>query len=135
MNHVHPSPYSANAQMVRIKEVTHEAVPQVVFDLMLFDYANTNSNYQGCFTYRSDRIPDLYSVLPQAVVDLTVTLSNAQPHLRFSGDAANTYVVQASTNLVNWVNIGAAAPSGSGGYDFLDQTGVFPARYYRIVTQ
>lgn len=40
-NGAHPSPLSANAAMARIKEVTHDPVPEVVFDLAVFDYSNT----------------------------------------------------------------------------------------------
>jgi hypothetical protein len=136
VNHVRPSTNAPGALMVRIKEVTHAANPEVVWDLMMFDYSNTNKTYQGCFTYRSDRIPDLYSVTPQAVVDLSVTRSNGQAHLAFSGSALRTYAVQASSNLVNWDLIGTATPSANGNLDFFDsQAGALPARYYRVVTQ
>ena len=136
VNGVHPSAYSTNAAMVRIKEVTHDQVPEVVFDLALFDYANTNKNYSGCFAYRSDRIPDLYSVQPQAVADLTVKMLEEQPHLEFSGSEARTYVVEASTNLVNWDTIGLAEPMGSGEFDSDDgQWSDYPVRFYRVVTQ
>jgi hypothetical protein len=136
VNGQHPSPYSTNAAMARIKEVTHEAVPEVVFDLALFDYANTNKTYAGCFVYRSDRIPDLYSILPQAVADLRVTFKEGQPNLEFSGDGARTYPVEASTNLVDWEMIGFAQPTGSGNYEFQDEiAGEYPARFYRVITQ
>ena len=136
VNGARPSPYSTSAAMVRIKEVTHDPIPEVVFDLTLFDYNNTNTAYSGCFAYRSDRIPDLYSVLPQPVTDLTVTFTNRQSRLEFSGDEAKTYLIEASTNLVNWETIGIAEPSGSGNFDFEDeQTDEFPARYYRVITQ
>jgi len=133
---VPPSAYTTIAAMVRIKEVTHDPIPEVVFDLALFDYDNTNGTYRGCFAYRSDRIPDLYSVLPQPVGDLTVTFTNGQSHLEFSGDEAKTYGVEASTNLVNWERIGVADPTGSGTFDFQDeQSDELPARYYRVITQ
>jgi hypothetical protein len=107
----------------------------VVFDVALFDYANTNWTYTGCFTYRSDRIPDLYTVLPQPVTDLTMTVNGGYRTLKFSGDEARTYVVQASTNLMNWNTIGVAEPAGNGNFDFDDEAGAFPARCYRVVTQ
>jgi hypothetical protein len=136
VNGQYPSRYSTNAAMARIKEVTHDPVPEVVFDLALFDYSNTNKNYSGCFVYRSARIPDLYSVQPQAVADLAVTMIDGQPHLEFSGNDARTYVMEASTNLVDWDVIGVAEPSGTGEYDFQDgQANDFPARFYRVVTQ
>ena len=136
VNGSHPSAYSTNAAMVRIQEVTHDPVPEVVFDLALFDYANTNKTYAGCLVYRSDRIPDLYSVQPVAVTDLTVAFLGGQPILQFSGDEARTYVIQASTNLANWDTIGVAEPTGGGDFDFSDsQSDQFPARFYRVITQ
>jgi hypothetical protein len=136
VNHAYPSSNAPNATMVRIKEVTHDPIPEVVWDLALWDYSNTNSGYTGTYCYRSDRIPDLYSVLPQAVTDLAVTIASGRPHLMFSGSPSQTYLIEASTNLVNWDAIGLAMPSGSGNYDFEDpQEDDFPLRYYRVVTQ
>jgi arylsulfate sulfotransferase len=60
-NGAHPDPVAPNATIARIKEVTHEANPSVVFDLELSDPDNTNSKSQGYEVYRSYRIPDLYS--------------------------------------------------------------------------
>jgi hypothetical protein len=77
-----PNPMAFNSTMVRIKEVTHEADPEVVFDLALFDYANTSFGYRGYFTYRSHRIPDLYPVataqarLEQVLLTVTRHISN-----------------------------------------------------------
>jgi hypothetical protein len=131
---VHPNTNAPGATMVRIKEVTHEANPEVVFDLAVFDYAN--SNYQGSFSYRSYRIPDLYSVLPQPVVDLRVMVTNDKPHLVFSGDANRTYVVEASTNLLSWKTIGQASLSAGANFDFDDpQEADYRQRFYRVVTQ
>jgi arylsulfate sulfotransferase len=59
-NGVHPDPIAPNASIARIKEVTHEANPSVVFDLELCDPNNTNRNSLGYEVYRSYRIPDLY---------------------------------------------------------------------------
>ncbi|MCX6902338.1 MAG: aryl-sulfate sulfotransferase, partial [Verrucomicrobia bacterium] len=85
VNGVSPSRYSTNASLVRIIEATHDPVPQVVFDLAVFDYANTNSTYRGY-------------CLP--VADLTVMWKNEIPSLDFSADPARTYVVEASTDMV-----------------------------------
>jgi hypothetical protein len=136
VNRAHPSLHAPTAFMVRIKEVTHDLDPEVLFDLALWDYTNTNGGYAGCFSYRSYRIPDLYSVLPQPVSDLMVTLTNETPHLAFSGDASRTYIVEASTNLVNWDPLGMATLSAGANFDFDDpQEADFPQRYYRVVTQ
>jgi hypothetical protein len=136
VNGVHPSSNSPSATMVRIKEVTHDPVPEVVWDLALWDYSNTNSSYAGTFCYRSDRIPDLYSALPQPVTDLAVTVTNGAAHVMFSRTLVQTYFIQASTNLVDWDTLGQAEASGNGNYDYDDPQDVdFPARFYRVVTQ
>jgi hypothetical protein len=136
VNGVHPNPVLTNAAMVRIKEVTHDPDPEVVFDLELFDSANTNQTYKGCFAYRSDRIPDFYSVVPQPVADLAVAFTNGRAHLQFSGNPLHTYLVEASTNLADWDTIGIVEPSNGPDYDFQDgQAEEFPARYYRVITQ
>jgi hypothetical protein len=58
-NGAHPDPVSTNASIVRIKEVTHEANPSVVFDLEISNPNETDSQSKGCRVYRSYRIPDL----------------------------------------------------------------------------
>jgi hypothetical protein len=134
---VHPSAYSTNAAMVRIKEVTHDDPAEVVFDMALWDYTNTAPSYTGCFTYRSQRVPDLYAHPALPVSDLFLQLdTNGAPHLQFSGDEARTYTVESSSDISDWEAIGTATPTGSGNFDFIDEapagTG---ARYYRVATQ
>jgi hypothetical protein len=59
-NGAHPDPIAPSATIARIKEVTHEANPSVVFDLELSDPNNTDRKSKGYEVYRSYRIPDLY---------------------------------------------------------------------------
>jgi arylsulfate sulfotransferase len=137
VNGLHPSPYSQNATMVRIQEVTHDPVPEVVFDLAFFDYGNTNSSYLGYLVYRSHHIPDLYGQLPKPVADLTVSIQNGLPRLEFSADETRTYIVEASIDLLNWEEIGVASEDEqSGDFSFQEEEpSEFPARYYRVVTE
>jgi hypothetical protein len=133
-----PSSYGATATMSRIVEVTHDAVPQIVFDLAISMYAKTNSPYKDCSIYRAHRIPDLYPHPALPVGDLSVTLENGAPRLDFSGDDARTYVVEASTDLVSWEQIGVAVESqqSPGVFSFLDEeSSAAPACYYRVLTQ
>jgi arylsulfate sulfotransferase len=60
-NGAHPDTIATNATIARIKEVTHEASPSVVFDLELSNPKNTDRKSNGYRVYRSYRIPDLYS--------------------------------------------------------------------------
>lgn len=129
-----PSLVATNARMARIQEVTHEASPEIVFDMALFDYGNTNANYRGYSTYRSDRIRDLYPA--RAVTDLSVQIVNGNPLLEFSADEGRTYVIEASTNLSDWDAIGNADLQGQGMFQFEDDSASgLPARYYRVRTQ
>ena len=123
--------------MVRIKEVTHDPNPKVVFDLELFDPGNTNSTYQGCSVYRSHRIPDLYAHPTKPVVDLVLSFTNGTPVLQFSADETKIYTIQSSQDLLNWSQIGVATPDQQmAGFYFEDtQTNLAPARFYRVLTQ
>jgi len=136
INHARPSPYSTFATMLRIKEVTHTQPAEVVFDLSVFDYSNTNSSYYGDFAYRSHRIPDLYGHPARPVTDLMIKIDAGVPHLQFSADSALTYSIQASSDLAHWTDIGTAVAGPADNYDFEDtsvasETG----RYYRVVTR
>ena len=138
VNGVAPSSFGPTATMTRITEVTHDALPQIVFDLAISLYANTNTSYKDCETYRSHRIPDLYAHPAQPVADLSVTLEYGPPFLQFSADDTRTYVIQASTNLVDWEAIGAALEDEqqSGDFSFADVGAeALPVRYYRVLTQ
>ena len=136
VNGVRPSSTAPAAVMCRIREVTHDPDPKVVFDLAFFDYANTNASYRGYFAYRCHRIPDLYSTQAQSVQDLIVNYQDGYPRLEFSSDEARTYLVEASTDLSQWDQIGAAEHDGNGNFHFEDmQAEDLPARYYRVVTQ
>jgi hypothetical protein len=137
INGVHPSPYAAGATMVRIKEYTHDTVPQVVFDADFFNYTNTSPIYAGNFCYRAYQIPDLYAHPATPVTDLAVDEVNGMPVLEFAADPANTYQVQASTDLIHWTVLGTAvASANSGEYNFPDlQADRFASRLYRVVTQ
>jgi hypothetical protein len=106
-----------------------------VFDLAAFDYSNTNPMYRGTFAYRSHRIPDLYSHLPQPVTDLAVQFTNGNPTLQFSGDQTRSYSIQASSDLAQWTDIGTASFTGSGSFSFTDPASIeVPVRFYRVVT-
>lgn len=131
-----PSPYSSSAAMVRIKKVTHDQPAEVVFELAVFDYQNTSTSYRGCFAYRSDRIPDLYSVQPQPVENLMVQSDNGTPTLEFTANPSRTYRIEASTDLMNWAKIGMAELDKSEAFRLVDADArELPVRYYRVVTE
>ncbi len=132
-----PSAFGATAYMTRITEVTHDADPQVVFDLAISIFSNTNLTYHDTETYRAHRIPDLYAHPAVPVTDLSVSCESGVPSLNFSADDYHTYSVEASTNLVNWDTIGTASEDDQDGdYSFEDTDGPsYPVRYYRVVTQ
>jgi arylsulfate sulfotransferase len=137
INGVHPSPTAAGATMVRIREYTHDSIPQVVFDASFWNTTNNSPIYSGNFCYRAYQIPDLYPHPAEPVADLAVGVSNNVPILEFANDPANSYQVQASTDLINWTNIGTAVESTNAGeYNFSDlQADQYSSRFYRVVTQ
>jgi len=137
INGVHPSPYAPSAYMVRIKEYTHDPVPQVVFDISFFDYNNTSPAYRGYNAYRALRIPDLYAHPANPVTGLFLVDETTWTRLEFSADPARTYDIQASTDLTNWTTIGKAVQEEiSGDFEFDDfEVSQFTERFYRVATQ
>jgi arylsulfate sulfotransferase len=133
---VHPSATSPTATMLRIQEVTYGADPQVVFDLACFDYTNLAATYKGTAGYRSHRIHDLYSHLPQPVQDLVLDRDGDVVHLHFSADPARIYGLEASGDLINWTSIGTANDGGDGDFtfDYTPPDGD-SAGFFRVVTQ
>jgi hypothetical protein len=109
----------------------------VVFDLEVSDPGNTNADSLGYTVYRSYRIPDLYSHQAVPVANLIVRSESGLPTLQFTADPARTYVVQASSDLVNWSMIGTASPDDeTGDFSYQDQAGSgSSARFYRVITQ
>ncbi len=130
VNHLPPSTNAPAALMVRIQEVTHEANPEVVFDLSIFDPNDLSSHYRGYGVYRSHRVPDLYGHPAAPVADLSITNNQGVPHLEFSADPMRTYVIQASTDLKNWAAIGTAGPGEGGTYDFDNPGAKHPTSVY-----
>ena len=61
---------------------------------------------------------------------------DGMPCLEFTGDTDRKFIVEASTDLVHWENIGQAEPTGNGNFEFLDKrSDNFSGRYYRIIAQ
>jgi hypothetical protein len=137
VNGVHPSAQSPAASMVRIVEYTHDPVPEVVFELSFFDTSNTSSDYQGYLCYRSRHIQDLYPHPAAPVSDLMVTRDPGGLVLRFSADPNHTYLIQASSDLANWMVVGSPlSDGGTGEFAFKDSTPlVSTSRFYRVVTE
>ena len=62
--------------------------------------------------------------------------ANGILRLHFVGALNRTYQIQASTNLVDWVGLGAFKAQGDGVVEFIDADAVQHAsRFYRVVEQ
>jgi hypothetical protein len=62
-------------------------------------------------------------------------LHDGEVHMQFCADREPTYILQASTNLVDWETIGVAVDCGDGTFTFEDaNAGRFANRFYRIVS-
>jgi hypothetical protein len=135
VNGVPPSSYGTSATMARIQEVTHDATPEVVFDLSLTMFDKPNSTFKNCTIYRCHRVPDLYGHPALPVTDLIVTSENGSALLEFTGDPVRTFAVESSKDLNNWAEIGVAEADDDGLFTFVaDPSDGAVARFYRIVT-
>jgi hypothetical protein len=60
--------------------------------------------------------------------------ANGKMHLNFSGVHQQIYIIEASTNMVDWQMIGVAQDQGDGTFDFDDADAPrMSARFYRII--
>jgi hypothetical protein len=60
---------------------------------------------------------------------------NGRVHLEFYGEHASHYILEASTNLVNWQMIGLASEQEAGVFSAEDPNApTFPNRFYRLVS-
>ncbi len=124
------------ATMARIVEYTHDPVPQVVWDLSLWNYNGPMPLNGGYYVYRSYRIPDLYAHPAEPVANIQVSQQDQTFYLGFTADPTFSYVIQASTDLQNWTTIGSAIEEDdTGDFGFDDLTASqYADRFYRVVT-
>jgi arylsulfate sulfotransferase len=112
------------------------AVRQLQTFQLLVQVARPDAGLADQFNNQAQRIIDAMSQGPgPGHRHLKMNFKGGRPCLDFSGDETNTYSVEASTDLVHWINIGAARPTGGGNFEFEDHNSdKFPTRYYRVVT-
>ena len=54
--------------------------------------------------------------------------------LQFAGESGRRYIIEASTNLIDWEMIGVAAGEADGSFAFEDaRSARFPSRFYRVL--
>lgn len=136
INGQHPIPTSPKATETRIQEVTHDANPEVVWDISIFDPTNTSTNYTGNWVYRARRIADFYPHPAAPVTDLNVTVTDSVANLTFSADPVRTYTIEVSDDLEQWTEIATAELDANGLGLFTDSSveATEGGRFYRIVT-
>jgi hypothetical protein len=70
---------------------------------------------------------------PSARLDHVARQANGRLHLHFKAPQGLVYLLEASTNLVDWERIGVASDCGSGEFDFEDAAAPqIAARFYRL---
>ena len=70
----------------------------------------------------------------KAMVNAKADRANGKLHLNFAGASGQSYIIEASTDMVHWQPIGVATNQGNGNFQFDDsQMGQNAGRFYRVV--
>jgi uncharacterized repeat protein (TIGR01451 family) len=72
-------------------------------------------------------------IAPQPILLTSTVVTNGQFQMILTGEPGLTYVIQASTNLVNWVPVGTNTTAANGTFKFTDVTPTLSQRFYRAV--
>jgi arylsulfate sulfotransferase len=131
------TPQGGGSVSARLREVTHDAVPRVVFDLEVAAFPSASSPDTSATIYRAHRIPYLYAHPATPVADLLLSSLNDSAVLQFSGDDTFGYAVQSSNDLAAWTTLGVASESETqpGEFFFVDTRAPGgPTRFYRVLT-
>ena len=77
---------------------------------------------------------DCSATRPTASISSAARQANGKTRLHFSAPPGFVYILEASTNLVDWEKVGVATPDGSDEFEVEDLAGPqMPARFYRLV--
>jgi uncharacterized repeat protein (TIGR03806 family) len=75
----------------------------------------------------------VFNILPGVIFSAPGGFTNGAFQLQVSGTAGKSYILQASTNLTDWISLTTNSPSATPFY-LLDQDATnFPSRFYRAV--
>jgi hypothetical protein len=75
----------------------------------------------------------LITLVAPARLDSILVATNGQPRFRILGTPNKPYVIQTSSNLLNWVSIGTNNPDASGILNFTDPAVKGRQRFYRAI--
>jgi hypothetical protein len=68
-------------------------------------------------------------------LNMSVDLPANKLHLNFHASSGQTYLIEASSDMVNWQKVGVAQDQGAGAFDFSEnQPAGVMTRFYRVVT-
>ncbi len=105
-------------------------LPAGRYDLQVLKRGGTVKKPTGTETYAL-----AFDFGPPDVAELVnAQVGGDQFHARLTGEAFTAYVVEAATNLVNWLPVLTNTATAPGFFDFTDpQPATLPARFYRAV--
>jgi len=134
--------YSGGARGVAISSpntLVNDAAGRVIFAPAAGNTGNPYATFgfdcdDGVYTSASAQVTVSISLpsTPQ-FAGVVFKAASLQFSLNFSGSSNATYSVWATSNLVNWVDIGTATEASPGQYQFADTTASeWPQRFYRL---
>ena len=96
------------------------------------EYSDPAGNFNSSTNSLTQNIVTVVTPPPPSKLSLAPSFGNGVVTAQLSGVAGQTYVIQASTDLLNWISISTNIADAAGAVSLVDSNAVaFPSRFYR----
>jgi len=130
-------PPDANATVYYTLDGTLPTTSSFVYSnaIILTNSATVSANAFEAGFNNSVAASGLFTIMPPITFSAPVSFSNGVFQLQLSATPNQTYVLQASTNLMQWFPISTSTPAAST-FNLSDPDATnFPSRFYRVLLQ
>jgi len=96
------------------------------------EYSDPAGNFNSSTNSLTQSIVTVVSPPPPSKLSLALAIVNGQVTAQLAGVSGQTYVIQASADLIHWISIATNIANAAGAVSLVDSnSAAYPSRYYR----